>query len=303
MSIYIEELDGTAHNLRNKRKKDSGLQLKTRKEVDKKMIDVLLKIDYEIGEVIHILKQRELYDSTTFVITTDHGTVPLGANNKKEAKSKDYAYSQIPDLLKTVAQVGEKHIGRNFKVEMASNKGDRAKEDSDIIITSAGLQAQIIFREEPSEQLVNDIIRRIKKKPYYGTHMIKEELRVKGVPAKFADILISPKSPYHFSHNLEQGYFAINQHDSLDERAQHIFTMISGYAVKNGESYDDEMHNIDMAPTIGRILGFEGPKDATSSAVDDVLIDKYKGPRLEMINFEGHSKMVTDDSVKLQIYL
>ena len=301
MSIYIDELDGAAHNLNDKTKADSKIDLKTRKEVEQRMTDILLKIDNEIGEVIHILKKRGLYDDTTFVITTDHGTVPLGADTEEEADSKDYAYSQMPDLLKTVAEIGKKHIGRDFRVEMANKEGARAKSDSEIIITSPGLQAQIVFKEEPSEELVNDIIESVKDKPYYGTHMIEEELRVRGVPPRFSDIMISPKSPYHFSHDFERGYFAINQHDSLDERVQHIFTMISGPAVKNGEFYDGEIYNIDMAPTIARILGFEGPKDATASAVDQVLVDEFKGPALKIINFKEDVKTVKEDSVEIQI--
>ena len=301
MSIYIDELDGAAHNLNDKTKADSKIDLKTRKEVEQRMTDILVKIDNEIGEVIHILKQRELYDNTTFVITTDHGTVPLGASSEGEIDSKEYAYSQMPDLLKTIAEVGNKHVGRDFKVEMANKEGDKAKDDSEIIVTSPGIQAQIVFREEPSEELVNDIIKSVKGKPYYGTHMIEEELRVRGVPPRFADIMISPKAPYHFSHDFERGYFAINQHDSLDERVQHIFTMISGPAVKNGEFYDGEVYNIDMAPTMARILGFEGPKDATASAVDQVLTDEYKGPKLEVINFKEDVKTVKEDSAEIKI--
>lgn len=293
ISIYLDDIDGVGHNFSNK--------LKTKSEVDISMMKLLKGIDTEIGEVIEILEERNIFDETTIVITTDHGMVPFGAYTEEEAKSKEWAYSQMPDLLETIARVGKKHISKDFKVEMVNKKGNKAKKDSDAIVTTVGLQAQIKFRKELSEELLEDIIANIKNKSYYGLHMNKEELETRGVPPKFADILISPKPPYHFSHNFKRGYFAVGQHDSLDEKAQKIFTMISGPTVKNIGHYDKEIYNIDMAPTMCRILGFEGPKDATATAIDDVLTEECKGPTLDIIGFSENTKKVSEDSIKFLI--
>ncbi len=131
--------------------------------------------------------------------------------------------------------------------------------------------------------------------------MNREELEIRGVPLKFADLLISPKPPYHFGHDFKRAYFAVSQHDSLDGKAQKVFTMISGPVVKNIGYYDEETHNIDMAPTMARILGFEGPKGATTSAVDDVLMDEYKGPKLKVLGFKENVKRVKLDTETLLV--
>lgn len=301
ISIYFDEVDGAAHNLSDKSNINSRLSLETREEVENKMTEHLHNIDTGIGEAMEILKSRGLFDKTTFVITTDHGTVPFGADNKIEADKKDYAYSQMPDLLGTISKVGKKHLGKDFKVALASIEGDKASKESDVIVTSPGLQAQIRFRSQPSEEFLTDLINAIKEKPYYGDHLTKDELMVKGTPPRFADLLISPKVPYHFSHDLKRPYYAVNQHDSLDERVTNIFSMISGPSIKNMGEYDKEIHNIDMAPTMARILGFEGPSGTTASVLDNVLIDELKGPKLEVVEFKDNAKEVSTDTFNIKI--
>ena len=286
ISIYLDDIDGAAHN---------SIGLKTREEVEGSMISLLKNIDTEIGEVIEILKDKEAFDKTNFVITTDHGAVAFGADTREQAQVKDYAYSQLPDLLETISRLGKKHVGEGFEVEMVNKKGDKAKKSSHAIVTTAGLQAQIKFRKHPSREFLEEIISNVKNKAYYGTHLTGQELELKGVPQKFADLLISPKPPYHFKHNFNQAYFAVNQHDSLDEKAQKIFSLVAGPSFKDIGYYDKEIHNINMSPTMARILGFEGPKGASVSALDDVLVDYYRGPKLKILSFEENIKRVGYD--------
>lgn len=301
ISIYLDDIDGAWHNLNDKTEDDSKINLETRAEVEIDVIKTLKDIDTQIGKVMDILKERGIFDNTTFVITTDHGMVPFGADSQEDAESKDFTYSQMPDLLELISKVSKKHLGRGFKVEMVNNEGDKASEDTDAIVTTLGLQVQIKFRQEPSDELLRDIVEAVKGKAYYGDHMYSDQLRVRGVPPRFADLLISPKAPYHFSHDFTRKYYAVNQHDSLDKRVQNIFTMISGPSVKSGLYYNEEVYNIDMTPTMARILGFEGPESATASAIDEVLIDKYKGPRLEILNFSQETKIVREDTIKILV--
>ena len=301
IAIYLDDIDGVAHNSIRKTKANHKTRLESRSDIDSSMIMLLKNIDIEIGKVINILKERKVFDKTTFVITSDHGIVPFGADREEDDKTKKWAYSKMPDLLDIITRAGKKHRGKNFKVEMVNKKGEKAKKDSDAIVTTAGLQVQLKFRKEPSDELLEDIVANIKNKAYYGLHMNREELEIRGVPLKFADLLISPKPPYHFGHDFKRAYFAVSQHDSLDEKAQKVFTMISGPVVKNIGYYDEETHNIDMAPTMARILGFEGPKGATTSAVDDVLMDEYKGPKLKVLGFKENVKRVKLDTETLLV--
>ena len=301
ISIYLDDIDGVWHNLSDKMSDNGKIKLETRAEVKSKAIETLKDIDTEIGKVMDILKERGLFLTTSFVITTDHGMVSFGADTEEESKDKDYAYSQMPDLMDTINKVSKKHMGKDFKLEMVNDEDKKASPDADAILTTAGLQVQVKFRKEPRDELLRDIVEALKDKPYYGDHMYQDQLQVRGVPPRFADLLISPKQPYHFSHDFKRAYYAVNQHDSLDEDAQKIFTLVSGPTVKGDLYYDEEIYNIDIAPTMARILGFEGPKSATGTALDDVLIDEYKGPKLEVLDFPESTKIVLEDSIKILI--
>ena len=43
------------------------------------LLDALVETDKRIGKILRVLDERGLYDSTLFVITTDHGMAPVDA--------------------------------------------------------------------------------------------------------------------------------------------------------------------------------------------------------------------------------
>ncbi|AFS77876.1 type I phosphodiesterase/nucleotide pyrophosphatase/phosphate transferase domain-containing protein [Gottschalkia acidurici 9a] len=298
MSIYVDDLDTIGHNFHNTYS-DTG-RAKNINELRNLLVERLIKLDEEIGKIVEALKDRKIYDRTTIVITSDHGMVAYGSD-EVDNNLHPATYSSMPDLIDTISNVGQKFIGKNYKVEMVNTGEAKASADTDIILTTVGLQVQVKFREKISRKVLEEIVNSVKYKAYYGTHMYQEDLIKRGTPAKFADLLISPKQPYHFKHNFQSAYNVMGQHDSLDEDAQRVFTMISGANVKHDIIYDEQIYNISMTPLMARLLGFEGPNNATARVIDEVLVDKYKGPILEIINFNGNEKVVGQDTVEIKL--
>jgi hypothetical protein len=209
--------------------------------------------------------------------------------------------SDLPDLEKTIAEVGRMFKGENFRVQTLFRDGEQAQEDTEIVIMTAGLEAHINFRIPVQQTVLEEIVNRLKPKEYYGKHHFKRDLMKRGLSPDFADLLISPKPPYNFkTGDPSVVRWARGQHDSLDDSVQHIFAMISGAAVKHKVVYDKLIYNISMSPTMARVLGFEGPAGATAGVLDDVLTDAYKGPELILTNPGSDDVTVSTNQITLQ---
>ncbi|CAG7608445.1 hypothetical protein PAESOLCIP111_01064 [Paenibacillus solanacearum] len=294
LSIYTHTLDHLGHNL------DQAMS--TLDDWRQAIIDALIAMDSELGRIVQALKERGIYDQTTIFLTTDHGITPFGAPSKPETSPyPPGTLSSLPDLEKTIADTGKVFKGENFKTEILFRDGEQARPETEVVIMTAGLEAHIQFRVPAEQAVLDEIVSRMKQKEYYGTHLFRADLFKRGLPLEFADILISPKPPYHFkTGNPNLVRWAMGQHDSLDESSQHIFAMISGAAVRKGIICDDLVYNISMAPTMARVLGFEGPSGATAPVLDEILAEMYKGPMLAISELTGDDLTVYTDEVVLR---
>lgn len=277
LSLYFDSMDGAGHNTHDPIQGNLQDYLDT-------MAKTLIEVDEQIGRVVDTLKARGIYDKTTIALTTDHGMVRFGADtNEFQQPYLPGTLTSLPDLEQTIAAVGQKFRGKDYKVETVYAEGTSAKPDTEVVITTVGLQAQIKFRKPVESAVLDEIVARVKEKEYYGAHMYKEDIVKRGTAAHFADLLISPQQPYHFKTGDPTKLRPITgQHDSLEDDAQHVFALLAGANVKKGIVYNKKMYNIDLGPTMARLLGIEGPASATGIVLDEVLDEAYRGPILAL---------------------
>ena len=103
-------------------------------------------------------------------------------------------------------------------------------ENFDVLITSTGIECQIYFKELPSD--LETIRQRLKQETYIEQILIKDEFKINGITEQMGDMIISPKEGKHF--NVEYRYIPIlmASHDSLNDKAQHIFSVFKGPNLK-----------------------------------------------------------------------
>lgn len=259
IAIYMDDLDGIGHN--------GGptygvAPAATEKDRLQSILKRLGEMDAKLEEFVQACKDRGIYDNMTFILTADHGMAPFGQQALEE---DEYGHTRLLDLIGVLENLG-------YKIEVL-DKGQGASPDTDIVIVGVGLEVQVSFTKEFSDNDIKKIVDALKDEPYIGKIMTKDEMKERGVMEGFADMIISPKPPYGFmpSQNL---YIARGQHDSLDDTAQHIFSIMWGRGVKQGYTYHEKMYNIDFARTMTTLLGIDGPKDATGQALSKVLLKK-----------------------------
>ncbi|WP_028547968.1 alkaline phosphatase family protein [Paenibacillus sp. UNC451MF] len=304
LAFYADDIDAVGHNNHTEAGGAYGVPVAT--DVQTYLDNVaktVIRVDEQLGRIIQALKDRGIYNKTTIALTTDHGMVQFGADNAEfQAPYLPGTYTSLADLEQTIAGVGQKFRGSNYKVETVFAKDTSAKPDTEIVITTVGLQAQIKFRIPVEKAVLDEIVEQVKGKVYYGAHMLKEDLIKRGATAHFADLLISPKPPYHFKTgdpSVTKQRSVAGQHDSLDEDAQHIFTLLAGAHVEKGMEYTKKMYNIDIAPTIARVLGIEGPAGATGAVLDEALDEAYRGPGLKLTAPASDDTIVDTESITI----
>lgn len=259
IALYMDDLDGLGHN----EEETYGIPTASTEEGRlQNVLDRLEIFDAKLGEFIQACKDSGIYDNMTFVLTTDHGMAPFG---QQGAEPDDYGKSSLPDLYTTLQGLG-------YTVQVLGG-GQSPGAGTDIVLVDVGLEVQLSFTGDYAEQELQSIIDAIKDKVYIGRIMKKDEMNERGVLEGFCDLLISPKSPYHFKvvSDPDKIYYARGQHDSLDEKAQHVFSLMWGKGVNQGQTYSDKTYIIDFAGTMAVLLGMGKPADATGKVLDDAI--------------------------------
>lgn len=269
MALYMDDLDGIGHNEKGAYGNEVAGSEVERKNLVKARLG---EMDTKLGEFIEACKNRGIYDNMSFILTTDHGMSPYG---QQGAKADEYSKSKLPEVLAKLQSMG-------YKPE-ALLSGQSAKDDTDLVVVSVGLQAQLTFRNKFTAEEVENIVSAFKDEAYVGTIMKNQEIIERGSRADFADIIISPKPPYSFKTPrivdgvpIYSDYIARGQHDSLDETSQHIFSLMWGNGIKQGYNYKDKMYNIDFAPTMAKLLSIDAPKNSTGKILAQALEDDKK---------------------------
>ncbi len=256
IAIYMDDLDGIGHNDRL-----AGRLTPFPAEARRlrKVINRLQRMDRKLGLFLQACRDAEIYESMSFILTSDHGMAPFG---QQGAGPDDYGRSKLPDLIDSIRQLG-------YKVEVLAG-GEKPEKDTQIVLVTAGLEVQLSFTGEFAGEDIEKIANRVKGKKYVGQIMKKDEMMSRGAMEGFADLLISPAVPYCFQTG-SGSYKARGQHDSLDDRAQHIFSLMWGRGIKKGLAYDARIYNIDFARTMARLLDIKGPRNATGRVLDEAL--------------------------------
>lgn len=248
MFLYIDDLDAIGHN-----KDHYKTESKRIEAVQKRLI----QIDEKLGEVIDALKEKGIYDKTYILLTTDHGMVNFKG------------FSCVGKLTKALRRLG-------FKKVIARNTLEK-DEEFDVLILSTGIECQVYFKKLPRD--LEQIRQKLKQERYIEKILIKDDFKSKGITEQMGDMIISPQEGKHF--NIEHRYIPTlgASHDSLNEKAQRIFSVLKGPRLKKGYTYEDRVKNIDFIPTITYLLGLPPLKNATGNLLLDLVEERIVGEK------------------------
>ena len=286
IALYMDDLDALGHNMGYN---FGQAPVRTEAERRQAVIGRLAEMDAKLGEFIQVCREAGLYDRMSFLLTADHGMVPMGL---QQSQFDDSIRSKLPDLLWRIEA-----LGPGFKCEVLSPGGkERPKPESKIAVVTVGLQVQLSYIGEYNADVIAaknfKITAALQGTSYIGRIMYPWEMMARGVKLGFADLLISPQPPFHFRISSGGVTRARGQHDSLAEEAQRIGTFMWGNAIKKGITAQGRVYNEDFTPTITRLLGINAPLDATGRVLYEVL-EAIAPPQERLIKIEDQAAVTS----------
>lgn len=228
--FYIDDLDTDGHNHHEP-------FVATEDERVEKVRRKLELIDGRVGELITAMKETGIWDSTTILLTADHGMVGFDLP------------SALPWLSAKVSEL------TGMRCTYLEDKID----ESDIFITSNTIQAQVFFLKNFPDQ--NDLKRKLLLEDRIETVMTTSELNAAEVDEMYADMLISPTegTAFFMPMELPEG-IRFASHDSLNEKAQHVFALIKHPGTAS-RVVSKRVEITDLMPVVLKLMGMPDLRD------------------------------------------
>ena len=103
--IYCDDMDAVGHNENS----HYGYPVAKTEEGRRANIQTLLKeMDEKLGELIKAAKDRGIYETLTFFLTTDHGMSPYGSRGVSD--TKDYGKTKLYELINDISTYNKNYV-------------------------------------------------------------------------------------------------------------------------------------------------------------------------------------------------
>lgn len=241
--VYIDDLDTIGHNPDFcRQEKESGRAAKVQER--------LREIDKRICVLLEILKGQGLLENTYVLLTTDHGMISYKEDKTKALKSalEEWGFSKVSCCWE-----------------------GSVPEETQVLLTGHGIQCQIYLPQGTQEAERQRLKHYLETMDFTDQVLTAEELAERGVCREYADLVVSPKEGMGFSFGgMEEGRLYAS-HDSLHEKCQHIFAVLTGSDVKKGYVEERTVKNIDFIPSLAEHMGWRKPKNAAGSLPGSVF--------------------------------
>ena len=208
--------------------------------------EALAAVDAEIGRAEDALRARGRLETTDIILTSDHGFSTHTGELRLEAIVKPFA-RPMPDG------------------------------SPDIVVA----ESEIYFRGAPDPARVATLVAALQARPEVGAIFTKAVLPgtlsldvARGRHPRAGDILISPNWTRHtndagFAGTTTQT--GVAGHGAASPYDVHNVLMAAGPDFRQAATSDAPTGNVDVAPTILRLLGIDAPKTMTGRVIDEGL--------------------------------
>lgn len=230
IAVYASEIDGYLHS--------SGFAADG-------LTPILAENDEQIGRLLAGLEEVGLAESTTVILTGDHGL-------------REWIEPLLPALLETIEATG-------MTVSVVGG-GQTADLSADVVVYAAPRTADLTFHGASSGQIAR-LARQIGRIQGVAAVRDRGDLRRLRASDKLGDLVVEPAEPYHFS--LLQDGVRRGSHGALEE--SEVPLTLAGAGVRAGARLS-RASLVDIAPTICHLLGVQPPTTASGRVLREALV-------------------------------
>lgn len=242
--LYVDDLDTIGHN-------PDFCRTDVEEERVQNVQQRLREIDTELDRLLDLMEREHLLEETYLLLTTDHGMISCTEDRTVQLKE-------------ALEQYG-------FEDVCCCWEGD-VPEKTEVLLTGHGIQCQIYLPESFGKEQRMGLKTYLEKFDFAEKVLTKEELMEKGVCEGYADILVSPKEGIGFAFGGMENGSLYASHDSVHEKCQHIFAVLSGPDVRKGYVERRDVKNIDFIPSLAEHMGWKRPGNAVGRLPESVFV-------------------------------
>ncbi|AEC01723.1 alkaline phosphatase family protein [Parasphaerochaeta coccoides] len=246
IAVYMDDLDTVGHN--------NGKLAPAAASEEGRIENVLWRLnqmDSALGIFLEKVSALPICDRLSFFLITDHGMTPFAFSPETKM-----AYEYLLAVLKD----------RGYRYEVLVG-GQSPDASTDVVLCSAGLSLMLTFTEAMPISQIASLKEELEGKWYVGKVMTGREIAATG-SMDFCDLYISPAIPYIFK---DAAPAVGATHDSLDDSALRIFSLMWGNGIRKNTTVDTRIRNIDFAPTMAKLLDAEAPAQNEGRLIAEAL--------------------------------
>lgn len=254
MTLYADDIDTVCHN--GARLPYAQLRrAKTLEEWYGNLRYTVQRMDRALGRLMDI-------PGVTLALAADHGGMPYGAAGFG-VDAAGAARPRLPELLKAIREGG-------IRVAVVESNQEDIPADAQAALLVLETQAQLTWLQPVDEGRQRAVCERMLSLPFVRAVLDRRAQRDWGAWAGMCDLFIATRPPY-FLRRDEDSAFVGGSHASLEDTVLRPFCAFWGAGIRQGCEVTGRTSLIDFAPTVCRLLGIEGPRDADGRVLTEVL--------------------------------
>ncbi|NMA05090.1 MAG: hypothetical protein GX931_01820 [Acholeplasmataceae bacterium] len=248
--IYCDDMDAVGHNENS----HYGYPVAKTEEGRRANIQTLLKeMDEKLGELIKAAKDRGIYETLTFFLTTDHGMSPYGSRGVSD--TKDYGKTKLYELINDIST-----YNKNYVLERVQ-PGYKPQKRTNIVGVCANLNMYMTFKNGVTDDELENFKAYLETLPYVYEVYTRNDLINEYMDIKDVDILVVPELHYSFSATSPILTISVRaQHDTTLPEANCVPGFIWGKGIKVNYQYTEIAYNYDFGITMAAALGVDLPE-------------------------------------------
>lgn len=237
VAVYLDDIDSLGHN-------NDYEQYPKRSEFSQRQADIqerLSLIGDKLLEIVNLCAEKDLLETLTILITTDHGMTPF------------FGESRLPALRQALCGAG-----------VRADLPEERTADTRVVLLPYTLEVSLYGAPNLTTAEKATILRVCRELPWTERVFDKEQMQKDfGFDRRGPDFLVSPRYGSHFYHrDIAPDTFAAS-HDSFHETSQHTFGLLIGGGIPKCSRYPERTFAIDLLPTIVSHLFGWSMKDQT----------------------------------------
>lgn len=253
-ALYADDIDSVCHNGPRLPYRELR-RAQTLEEWYANLVYAVQRMDRALAP---LLAQKDL----TIALAADHGGMPYGTA-AFQVSSQEASLPRAQEVLDAMQKIGVRPF-------VPTRADEAVPEDAEAALLFMETQALFYLLRPDADGVLERVQKAVSALPFLRGCLNSAQQQAYGAPSDFCDLYLLTRSPYVFNTWHNDGFVG-GSHAAMEDSVLHVFCAFWGPGIRKGVRVTRRTDLTSFAPTLCKMMGFDGPKDRTGSALDDII--------------------------------